>query len=147
MNNGEIDEQELQVLQELHLKIINELANIDHKVESETRTQLQKYLLEEMNEIRKTLKEREMPHDFLTLSCLLSGVLPKWISSKISTINLIICEKVRKPSEMCKSLARKTISHQEMVVSASYLASILTSSKACRQTSIRSDDPQSDASV
>ena len=42
LNNSEIDEREFQVLQELHLKVINELANIDYKVESETRTQLQK---------------------------------------------------------------------------------------------------------
>ena len=38
---------------------------------------------------------------------MLSGVLPKWISSKISTINLIISGKARKPSENCKRLARK----------------------------------------
>ena len=28
LNNGEIDEREFQVLQELHLKVINELANV-----------------------------------------------------------------------------------------------------------------------
>ena len=36
LNNGEIDEQEFQVLQELHLKVINELANVNHKMESES---------------------------------------------------------------------------------------------------------------
>ena len=39
LNNGEIDEQEFQVLQELHLKVINELANINCKMELETRNQ------------------------------------------------------------------------------------------------------------
>ena len=42
LNNGKIDEQEFQVLQTLHLKIITKLSNVDHKMESETRTQLQK---------------------------------------------------------------------------------------------------------
>ena len=51
LNNGEIDEREFQVLKDLHLKVINKLANVDHKMESETRTQLQ-------NEIRKTLRTR-----------------------------------------------------------------------------------------
>ena len=55
-NNSEIDEREFQILQELHLKVINELANIDHKIESETRNQLQKNLLKEINKIRKTLR-------------------------------------------------------------------------------------------
>ena len=41
LNNGEIDEQEFQVLQELHLKVINKLSNVDCKMESETRNQLQ----------------------------------------------------------------------------------------------------------
>ena len=42
LNSGNIDEQKFQVLQNLRLQVINELANIDHKMESETRTQLQK---------------------------------------------------------------------------------------------------------
>ena len=37
LSNGEIDEQEFQVLQELHLKVINEQANVDRKMESKTR--------------------------------------------------------------------------------------------------------------
>ena len=49
LSNSEIDdEREFQVLQELHL-------NGQCKMESETRTQLQNYLLEEINEIRKTI--------------------------------------------------------------------------------------------
>ena len=48
LNNGEIDEWEFQVLQELHLKVINK-SNVDHKMELETRNQLQKSLLEEIS--------------------------------------------------------------------------------------------------
>ena len=59
LNNGKIDEREFQVLQELHLKVINELANIDSKMELETRAQLQKSLLEEINKIKKTLRTRD----------------------------------------------------------------------------------------
>ena len=59
LNNGETDEREFHVLQELPLKVINELANIDRKMESKTITQLPKNLLEEINEIRKTLRTRD----------------------------------------------------------------------------------------
>ena len=59
LNNGEIDAQEFQVLHDLHLKVIKELANIDRKMELETRTQLQKNLLEEIKEIKKTLRPRD----------------------------------------------------------------------------------------
>ena len=59
LNNGEIDEQEFQVLQESHLKVVNELSNVDRKMELETRNQLQKSLLEEINEIKKTLRTRD----------------------------------------------------------------------------------------
>ena len=59
LNDGEIDEGEFQMLQTLHLKVINELSNADHKMESETSNQMQKSLLEEINEIRKTLRMRD----------------------------------------------------------------------------------------
>ena len=32
LNNGEIDERVFQVLQDLYLKVVNELANINHKI-------------------------------------------------------------------------------------------------------------------
>ena len=55
LNNGEIDERESQALQELQ-QVINQLTNVNCKVESETRNQLQKSLLEEINEIKTNLK-------------------------------------------------------------------------------------------
>ena len=42
LNNGKIDKQVFSVLQESHLKVVKELANVDHKMELETRAQLQK---------------------------------------------------------------------------------------------------------
>ena len=59
LNNGETDEQKFSMLQELHLKVINELANVDCKMETKTRTQLQKNSLEEINEIKKILRTRD----------------------------------------------------------------------------------------
>ena len=59
LNNDDIDEREFGILQDLHLKVSNELANVNCKIESETRAQLQKYLLEEIIEIKKTLKKRD----------------------------------------------------------------------------------------
>ena len=47
------------MLQVLHLKVINELANVDSKMETKMRTQLQKNLLEEKNKIKKTLRTRD----------------------------------------------------------------------------------------
>ena len=32
-----------------------------------------------------------MPYDVRDLSCVLSGMLPKWISSKVFTTNLVTC--------------------------------------------------------
>ena len=59
MNNGEIGERGFDMLQVLHIKVINELANVDRKMESKTRNQLQKSWLEEINKIKKTLRTRD----------------------------------------------------------------------------------------
>ena len=76
LNDGKIDEKEFQVLQALHLKVINELPDVDHKMESETRTQLQISLLEEINEIKKTLITRDASR-CAHFSSVLSSILPK----------------------------------------------------------------------
>ena len=127
LNNGEIDEREFAILQELHLKAVNELSNADCK---KTEISCKKFYWKREPDIRKTFRTRDASR-FAHYSCLLSSVLPKWISSKISTINLIIFGKARKSSENCENLVRKTISHQTMAVSTSYLASAFTSSRAC----------------
>ena len=56
--NGKIDEEEFNKLQTFHLKTMNELTGIDHKVEAENRNQFEKSPLEEMNEIKKALGTR-----------------------------------------------------------------------------------------
>ena len=56
LNDGDIDEQEFQVPQDLHLKVINEFCSFDRKMEAETRNQVQENLLEEINKIRKILR-------------------------------------------------------------------------------------------
>ena len=58
-NNDEIDEREFGILQELHLKVVNELTILDHKMKAETRHQLKELLLEEINEIKETLRTRD----------------------------------------------------------------------------------------
>ena len=58
-------------------------------MEAEIKTQFKENLLEEINEIKKILRKKTSS-DVHDLSCLLSSMLPKWIRSKIFTINLIL---------------------------------------------------------
>ena len=51
LKNGKIDEEEFNSIHKLHLETINELTGVDRKMESENRNQLEKSLLEEINEI------------------------------------------------------------------------------------------------
>ena len=54
LKNGKIDEKEFHALQTFHLKMMNELTSIDCKMEAENRSQFEKSILEEINNIRKT---------------------------------------------------------------------------------------------
>ena len=58
LSNGKIDEEEFKMLQSLHLKMLNELSDVDHKMGAENRNQFEKSLLEEINNIKKTLGTR-----------------------------------------------------------------------------------------
>ena len=58
LRNGKIDEEEFNLLQTFHLKTMNELTGIDCKMEAENRNQFEKSLLEEINEMKKTLGTR-----------------------------------------------------------------------------------------
>ena len=58
LKNGIIDEEEFNTLQTLHLETLNELTGIDHRMEAEHRSLVEKSLLEEINEIKK-IKEQE----------------------------------------------------------------------------------------
>ena len=64
LKNGVIDEEEFNTLQTLHLETLNESTGIDHRIEAEHRSLVEKSLLEEINEIKK-IKEQKF-------NCLLS---------------------------------------------------------------------------
>ena len=53
LKNGVIDEEEFNMLQTLHLETLNELTGIDHRMEAEHRSLVEKSLLEEINELKK----------------------------------------------------------------------------------------------
>ena len=58
-DHGEIDEQEFQVLQMFHLRALNNLANVECKMEAKTITQLQKSLWEKINNLRKAARKKD----------------------------------------------------------------------------------------
>ena len=44
------------MIQKFYLGALNELANIDHKMEAETKNQLQKSKLDEINNLKKAVR-------------------------------------------------------------------------------------------
>ena len=58
LSNGKIDEDEFNMRQTFHLKTFNELSDIDRKMRVENRNQFGKSLLEEINDMKKTLGAR-----------------------------------------------------------------------------------------
>ena len=58
LRNDKIDEEEFNMLQKFHFKMMNEFMGVDHKMEVENRNQFEKGLLEEINDIKKTLGTR-----------------------------------------------------------------------------------------
>ena len=64
LKNGVIDEEEFNTLQTLYLETLNELTGIDHRMEAEHRSLVEKSLLEEINEIKKMQEQK--------LNCLLA---------------------------------------------------------------------------
>ena len=53
LKDGIIDEEEFNMLQTLHLETLNELTGVDHRMEAENRSLVEKSLLEEINELKK----------------------------------------------------------------------------------------------
>ena len=53
LKNGVINEEEFNMLQTLHLETLNELTCINHRMETEHRSLVEKSLLEEINELKK----------------------------------------------------------------------------------------------
>ena len=54
MKNGVIDEEKFNTLQTLHLETLNELTGVDCRMEAENRSQVEKSLMEEINELKKS---------------------------------------------------------------------------------------------
>ena len=54
LKDGIIDEEEFNTLQTLHLETLNELMGLNHRMEAEHRSLVEKSLLEEINEIKKS---------------------------------------------------------------------------------------------
>ena len=53
LKNGIIDEEEFNTLQTLHLETLNELTGVNHRIEVENRSLVEKSLMEEINELKK----------------------------------------------------------------------------------------------
>ena len=53
LKDGIIDEEEFNTLQTLHLETLNELTGVDHRMEAEDRSLVEKGLMEEINELKK----------------------------------------------------------------------------------------------
>ena len=53
LKNGIVDEEEFNTLQTLHLETMNELVGLDHRMESENRSLVEKSLMEEINNMKK----------------------------------------------------------------------------------------------
>ena len=53
LKNGVIDEEEFNTLRTLHLEILNELTGVDHRMEAENRSIVEKSLMEEINNMKK----------------------------------------------------------------------------------------------
>ena len=53
LKDGILDEEEFNTLQTLHLETLNELMGVDHRMEAENRSLVEKSLMEEINELKK----------------------------------------------------------------------------------------------
>ena len=58
LRNGKIDEEEFNVLQTFHLKTLNKLSDVDHKMGAENRNHFERSLLGEINNIKKLVETR-----------------------------------------------------------------------------------------
>ena len=58
LKDGITDEEEFNTLQTLYLETLNELTCVDHRMEAEHRSPVEKSLLEEINELKKNAGTR-----------------------------------------------------------------------------------------
>ena len=60
LKNGVINEEEFNTIQTLHLETLNELMGVDHRMEVENRSLVEKSLMEEMNELKKKSRNKSL---------------------------------------------------------------------------------------
>ena len=53
LKNGVIDEEEFNMIQTLDFERLNELTGVDHRMEAENRSLVEKSLMEKINELKK----------------------------------------------------------------------------------------------
>ena len=58
LKNDIINEEEFNMLQTLHLETLNELTGVDHRMEAEHRSLVEKSLMEEINHIKKNTRTK-----------------------------------------------------------------------------------------
>ena len=58
LKDGVVDEEEVNTLQTVHLETLNELTGVDCRMEVENRSLVEKSLMEEINELKKKIKEQ-----------------------------------------------------------------------------------------
>ena len=59
LNDGRVDKQESDMLQTLHLEVLNNLSSVGRKMAAETSSQFQKSLLEEINNLKTELRRKD----------------------------------------------------------------------------------------
>ena len=87
LNNGEIDKQEFAMLQTSHLKAVNELANVDCKMEAKTRAQLHKKSTGRNQQPQEGHKRCLVMCTLFTVCYFMCYQCQKWISWQGSTTN------------------------------------------------------------
>ena len=60
LKNGIIDEQEFNTLQTLHFETLNELTGLNHRMEAENRSLVEKSLMEEINKLKKKSRNKSL---------------------------------------------------------------------------------------
>ena len=60
LKNGVINEEEFNTLQTLHLETLNELTGVDHRMEAENRSLVEKCLMEEINNMKKKKSRKKL---------------------------------------------------------------------------------------
>ena len=60
LKDGIIDEEEFNTLQTLHLETLNELRGVDHRMEAENRSLVEKSLMEEIKQTKEKSRNKSL---------------------------------------------------------------------------------------